>query len=132
MYVLEGRTFEDIGKTLGKDESTIRRKLDNIHKFIAKRVHDKETLTELKEYILDNPSLKEASTPNNALGWMCERLPKHCVGYKWGITRGRKEWKPVYKCMMHTYTDAICTLCGVRCTNPINKERINATNSKTF
>lgn len=125
MYVLEGRTFEYIGSQLGKNKSTICRKLDNLHKLIAERCGDMDSLLELRNYIVDNPSTLEAKVASISLGWNTERLSKSCVGYRWGITRGRKEYKPIYKCLIDTYTDAICSMCGVRCNNSVNKERLS-------
>lgn len=130
MYVLEGKSFEYIGKQLGKNKSTICRKVDSLHRHIFNRCWEMEELYELRDYIKDNPSKLEANTASHHLGWNTERLSKSCVGYRWGITRGRKEYKPIYKCLIHTYTDALCSMCGVRCDNPTNKERLDAANRK--
>lgn len=125
MYVLEGKSFEYIGNQLGKNKSTICRKLDSLHRHIFNKCYEMDKLYELRDYIKDNPSTLEANTASHYLGWNTERLSKSCVGYRWGITRGYKEYKPIYKCLIHTYTDAICSMCGVRCNNSVNKERLS-------
>lgn len=130
MYVLEGMTFEYIGNVLGKNRSTICRKIDGMAKVIAERCENMDYLLELRDYIIDNPSKFEANTASHHLGWNTERLSKSCIGYRWGITRGRKEYKPIYKCLIHTYTDALCSMCGIKCDNPTNKERLDAANRK--
>lgn len=123
LYVLGGKTFEETGRELSRHKSSIYRKVMNMNRKIRKCCEDFDTLVELRAYIVDNPSTKEAKPAVHHLGWNTERLSKYCTGAKWGKVCGYFEYKPTYKCLIDTYTDAVCTLCGVRCHNSVNKER---------
>mgnify|MGYP000107945010 CR=1 FL=1 len=131
LYVFDGLTYQEIGDAVGKSKQTVWLNLTRLKNKIIKRIDNEEELSLLRQYITDNPSLLEASTPKEHLGWTIDRLPKTCVGYRWGKTMGKQEWKPIYKCTICEYTDGICTLCGTKCKSRENKRRMNESNSKT-
>lgn len=129
-YVLEGKTFEDISIDLNRNKSSIYRKVMSMNRKIKKRCVDFDMLLELRAYILDNPSTLEAKPAKTHLGWNTDRFSKSCTGARWGLCSGYKVYKPTYECVIDTYTDAICTLCGIRCHNQVNKERLSEENSR--
>lgn len=148
MYCIDKMTFEQIGehvvgeyKKLLKNASGYKSKKTEENKRIAlTKIGIKElqritakikqkctpvSNTLCKDLLLPNESMEEASTPKHHIGWLGTRLMKVNNGGYWSYNKHRdtKEYKSKHKCAIDTYTEGICSQCGIKCTNKEMKPR---------
>jgi len=78
-----------------------------------------------KELLMPPESTEEISTPQHEIGWLSDMYMKMNNGGHWKYDKGRNQniYKSDSKCVMDTYTTAICSQCGGKCTNPVMQER---------
>jgi hypothetical protein len=90
-----------------------------------------ENLILCKEFLLDNPSMTEATTPKIHFGWLVTVLQKINGGGYWTKPQKTDKQKSEYKsrsiCLIPSYlsqsfgdTKTKCGICGVRCSRKSN------------
>ena len=131
MFVIDGWNQYEIARQLNISQPAVSQRLQKIPKMLENCLSPRYYIL-CKELLLDNPSVKEATTPKEHIGWLCSRLQKVNDGGYWGYNSHRKtnEYKTKYKCIIDTYIDALCSQCGTRCSNKIMKERIKCNDTR--
>jgi len=116
---IKGYTQSDIGNHIGITQQAVEKRLKNIPKKLRKKL-SQHYLTLTKAYLLDNPSVKEAGTPREYLGWPCSFSQKIAVEGTWKYLNGYKRWKTQTECRMLQYLpkNTSCCFCGIKCKYP--------------
>jgi hypothetical protein len=132
---INGKSFRDISERTKCSFRNIPNIIDKLSEK-AKTFCTPSTYILLREYLLDNPSMKEANTPEHIAGWLCIRLQKVGVLRKrivknnkgkknkeeWDISHNKFVWKTKTECRIPEYIkrsfhkEISCGMCGNHCT----------------
>jgi hypothetical protein len=133
MYVMDIKSYAEIGGYLRNEVITDDNRVKL--KMAAKRriVKIKDSLGYgvtahlyiiWEQFLLDNPSMEEATVPQIHIGWLWKALMRVNDGGYWGLKDGYKVYKSKSTCEIPQYLQGAfgdnkthCTLCGTqRCT----------------